>query len=217
MFLKCEFFDVLRVGRLKKHLSMVPPDGVSEVVRDHWIEVNFVLPQPITIVTTVDGSGRVNAALKSWVMYCSTQDVMLGCNIDHDTAKNILETGEFVLNIPGRDIFWQTLITSVQYQRGINEIDEAGLTAVPSIKVRPPRVGECKAHAECELVWHKRLGNSAIVFLGRVTALSVDEDVFDDEKMCLKTTGLGQMLLIPEGIGIIERTEPLERVPEPSE
>lgn len=196
---------------------MVPPVGVSEVVRDHWIEVNFVLPQPITIVTTVDSSGRVNAALKSWVMYCSTQYIMFGCNVNHDTAKNILEIGEFVVNIPGRDIFKQTMITAVSYPKGVNEIEKAGLTALPSSKVRPPRVGECKAHAECKLKWHKRLGDNAIIFIGRVVALSVDEDVFDDEKMCLKTTDLRQMLLIPEGIGVIERTEPLERVPEPSE
>ena len=205
------------VQSMKKLLSIVPPEGVSEVVRDHWVEVNFVLPQPITIVTTVDGGGRVNAALKSWVMYCSTQDIMLGCNVNHDTAKNILETGEFVVNIPGREIFKQAVITAAPYPRGVNELEKAGLTAIPSSKVSPPRVGECRAHAECKLLWHKRLGGNAIIFIGRVVSLSVDEDVFDDEKMCLKTTDLRQMLLIPEGIGLIERTEQLERVPRPSE
>ncbi len=200
---------------MKKFLPLDPPEGVSQVVRDHWVEVNFVLPQPIVIVTTVDGGGRVNAALKSWVMYCSPRDVMLGCNIDHDTAKNILETGEFVVNMPGWEILDQTLITAAPYPKGVNEIEEAGLTAIPSSKVRPPRVGECKAHAECKKVWHKSLGDGAIVFVGRVVALSVDEDVINDEKMCLKTRDLKQMLLVPEGIGIIERTEPLGKVPEP--
>lgn len=194
---------------------MDPPEGVSQVVRDHWVEVNFVLPQPIVIVTTVDGGGRVNAALKSWVMYCSPHDIMLGCNLDHDTAKNILETGEFVVNMPGREILDQTLVTAARYPKGVNEIEEAGLTAIPSSKVRPPRVGECKAHAECKEVWHRSLGDGAIVFVGRVVALSVDEDVVDEEKMCLKTRDLSQMLLVPEGIGVIERTEPLGRVPEP--
>lgn len=200
---------------MKKFLSLAPPEGISEVVRDHWIEFNFVLPQTITIITTVDMSGRVNAALKSWVMYCSTRDIMFGCNVDHDTAKNVLETKEFVVNIPGRDILKQTLTTAVPYPKGVNEIEKAGLTAIPSSKVRPPRVKECKAHAECKLMWHKRLGDNSVIFIGRVIALSVDEDIFDDEKMHLNTTDLKQMLLIPEGIGIIERTEPLEKVPEP--
>jgi len=201
---------------MKKELGIFPPGGVSEVVRDHWIEVNFVLPQMITIVTTVDGSGRVNAALKSWVMYCTPEHIMVGCNVEHDTAKNILETGEFVVNIPGREVFKQTMVTAAPYPRGVDEIEKAGLTALPSSRVKPPRVGECRAHAECELTWHKRLGDKRIVFIGRVVALSVDEEVFDDEKMCLKATDLRQMLLIPEGIGLIGRTEPLERVPEPT-
>lgn len=200
---------------LKKFLSLAPPEGISEVVRDHWIEFNFVLPQTITIITTVDKSGRVNAALKSWMMYCSTRDIMFGCNVNHDTAKNVLETKEFVVNIPGRDILKQTVTTAVPYPKGINEIEKAGLTAIPSSKVRPPRVKECKVHAECKLMWHKRLGDNSVIFIGRVIALSVDEDIFDDEKMHLNTTDLKQMLLIPEGIGIIERTEPLEEVPEP--
>jgi flavin reductase (DIM6/NTAB) family NADH-FMN oxidoreductase RutF len=160
-----------------------------------------VLPQPIVIVTTVDGGGRVNAALKSWVMYCSPRDIMLGCNLNHDTAKNILETGEFVVNMPGMEILDQTFITAAPYPRGVNEIEEAGLTAIPSSKVRPPRVKECKAHAECKKVWHKSLGDGAIIFVGRVVALSVDEDVIDEEKMCLKTRDLRQMLLVPEGAG----------------
>lgn len=63
---------------MKKFLSLKPPRGVSEVVRDHWIEVNFVLPQPITVVTTVDKVGRVNIALKSWVMSSTKLQKMSG-------------------------------------------------------------------------------------------------------------------------------------------
>lgn len=71
-------------------------------------------------------------------------------------------------------------------------------------------------HTECELTWHKRFGDNRVVFIGRVVALLVDEEVFDEERMCLRNTDLRQMLLIPEEIGLIGRTEPLERVPEPT-
>lgn len=77
---------------MKKKLDFVPPVGVSEVVRDHWVKVNFVLSQTITIVTTVDGSGRINAALKSWAIYCTPGHIMVGCNVEHETARNIPET-----------------------------------------------------------------------------------------------------------------------------
>jgi flavin reductase (DIM6/NTAB) family NADH-FMN oxidoreductase RutF len=204
----------LVVNGVKRLLPLEPPEGVSGVVREHWIEVNFILPQPITIVTTVDKEGKANAALKSWVMYCSPRDIMFGCNVDHDTAKNVLETGEFVVNIPGIEILEQTKVTAVPYPRGVDEMEKAGLTAVSSLVVKPPRVKECKAHAECRLSWYKELGENSVVFIGRVVALSVGEEAFDEEKMCLRTTDLRQMLLIPEGIGVIERSVPLGRVPE---
>lgn len=200
---------------MKKFLSLEASEALSGVARDHFIEVNFILPQPITIVTTLDAEGRVNAALKSWVMYCSPRDIIIGCNVNHDTAKNILETKEFVVNIPHRDLLRQTLVTAVAYPRGVNKLEKAGLTPIPSMAVRPPRVKECKAHAECKLLWHKKLGDGAIILVGRVVALSVDEDVFDSEKNHLRTTDLGQMLLVPEGIGFIEKTVPLGRFPEP--
>lgn len=40
--------------------------------------------------------------------------------------------------------------------------------------------------------------------------MSVDEDIFDDKKKHVKTLDLRQMLLVPEGIGIIEKIMPLE-------
>jgi len=198
---------------LKKILPVEPPEGSSGVVSEHWIEINFVLPQPITIVTTVDGGGRVNAALKSWVMYCSPKHIMFGCNVNHHTAKNVLETREFVVNLPSLDLLRQVKRTAASHPDGVDEVEDAGLTAIPSTLVRPPRVKECKAHAECRLTWSRRLEGGQIVLIGRVVALSLDEDIFDDEKMCIKTADLKQMLLVPEGIGLVERTIPLGRVP----
>ena len=154
-----------------KFLSLKPPKGVSEVVRDHWIEVNFLLPQPITVVTTVDRVGRVNAALKSWVMYCSSWHIMFGCNIEHDTAKNVLETKEFVVNMPGEDILKHIVITALPYPRRVNEIEKAGLTAWALHSFILGGLTFDDGIAECKLLWHKRLGGNLIVFIGRVIVL----------------------------------------------
>lgn len=102
---------------MKKDLGIAPPEGVSEVVRDHWIDVNIVLPQPITMVTMIDGSMRVNATLKSWVMYCNPRNIMVGCIHWARHAKNILEKREFVVNIPSKKIFEQTMVTATPYPR----------------------------------------------------------------------------------------------------
>ena len=59
---------------------------------------------PITIVTTIDREGRINAAPYSLVLpFCSSSknpQMLLISNKNWHTAKNIEATGEFVLNYP---------------------------------------------------------------------------------------------------------------------
>ena len=59
---------------------------------------------PVTIVTTVDKEGKLNAAPYSLVLpYCSSPknpQMLLIVNKTWHTAKNIVDTGEFVLNYP---------------------------------------------------------------------------------------------------------------------
>lgn len=49
-------------------------------------------------------------------------------------------------------------ICAVDYPRGVNEIDKAGFTAVPSRKVRPPRILEAPIALECKLMQILELG-----------------------------------------------------------
>ena len=169
----------------------------------------------VTLITTVGKDGSVNAAPYGWITVVdyNPPQLLFSVNIKHDTYRNVLETEEFVVNVPSADMIREIWITQKPFPYGINELEEADLTPLPSEKVKPPRIKECKAHAECKLLWHKRLGGNLIVFIGRVIALSVDKDIFDDEKKHVKTLDLRQMLLVPDGIGVIERTKPLE-VPE---
>jgi len=87
-----------------------------------------------------------------------------------------METGEFVINIPTEDIIAEVLkiavLTEKIWPTGINEIKQAGLTPIPSEKVKPPRIKECIAHYECILDWHK---DSLIV--GKVAAVSINQNM----------------------------------------
>lgn len=128
----------------------------------------------IVLVTTVNENGESNVAPKSWISMMAFEPPLLalGCNLDHWTARNILRSGEFVVNIPGDDLAdaaWK--IGDLPHPR---PVEAAGLTPIPAEKVRAPRVEECRAHLECTLEQHFTFGNEVIV-LGRVVAVSVDE------------------------------------------
>ena len=82
---------------------------------------------PVTIVTTVDSAGQLNAAPYSLVLpYCSSPknpQMLLIVNKTWHTAKNIVETGEFVLNYPGAGQVKDIVETSRYYEAGVNEIE----------------------------------------------------------------------------------------------
>ena len=117
--------------------------------------------------------GIPNAALKTnFMIVSSLEEVAFACPPEHDTHRNIIETEEFVVNIPPENLIDRAMVTAVDFPHNVNEIEEAGLTAIPSEKVKPPRIKECKIHLECKLKWHKDN-----IFVGKVVVASADEDL----------------------------------------
>lgn len=140
----------------------------------------FPLVTPIVIVTTVDREGNPNAAIKSWLMPATNHPPLLifSCRLGHHTAANIMENGEFVMNIPKNEIAAQARKTADPHPPGTDEIEGAELTAIPSKRVKPPSIEECIAHLECALVGHMRYGED-ILFLGEVLHASVDKELWE--------------------------------------
>jgi flavin reductase (DIM6/NTAB) family NADH-FMN oxidoreductase RutF len=134
---------------------------------------------PLVVVTTTDREGFVNAAPYGMCMRVSHKPLMLAFSVNQKwhTRENVRQTGEFVVNIPSDDyeMLKKLMITAKHFPPRVNELDEAGLTALPSKKVKPPRIGECTAHFECRVDWMREVGNHSLV-VGNVAAVSIDED-----------------------------------------
>lgn len=128
----------------------------------------------IVLVTTLNEDGQSNISPKSWISMMAFKPslIALGCNLKHWTARNILRSREFVVNIPGielADLVWR--IHTIPHPRPIERV---GLTPVSAQKVSPPLVEECKAHLECTLVQHLEFGEE-VILLGEIVAGSVDK------------------------------------------
>jgi flavin reductase (DIM6/NTAB) family NADH-FMN oxidoreductase RutF len=134
---------------------------------------------PLVLITTVDREGCINAAPYGMCMRVCHKPLMLafGVNRKWHTRENVSETGEFTVNIPSDDpdLLKKLMVTAKPFPPKVNELTEAGLTALPSKKVKPPRVGECKAHFECRVDWMREVGDHWLV-VGTVLAASVDAD-----------------------------------------
>ncbi len=133
---------------------------------------------PVTLVTTMRRDGSVNAAphSRATIASYSPPQILISVNTAHDTYRNIVETREFVMNIPGADLIQQIWIAQKHFPYGINELEQAQLTAFPAERVHPPRIKECKAYIECKAEWTKFVGSSCLV-LGNVEAISARKEI----------------------------------------
>jgi flavin reductase (DIM6/NTAB) family NADH-FMN oxidoreductase RutF len=136
------------------------------------------------VITTVDEQHRVNAASYATCVRIVHNPVQIAftASLHQHTAKNIDATGQFVVNLPSFDRrqLEQVRIIGLPFERGVNELEKAGLTELPSVRVKPPRIAEFLRHFECEVVWAKTWLNRMMV-VGNVVAASTYSDCVDEK------------------------------------
>lgn len=143
---------------------------------------SLVVPRPIAWVTSIDCRGRVNAAPFSFfnLMSGTPPIVVLGIGTrgghPKDTARNILDTGEFVINTVPAALLEAMNVTAIDFDSDVNEIVEAGLETSPSHAVGPPRIIGSPASLECRFHSSVPLGDSRELFIGEVIYAHVDDD-----------------------------------------
>src|SRR5437762_12344739 len=120
--------------------------AAAEVVTVYQALVGIVTPRPIAWVTTVDGQGRVNLAPFSFfnAFGANPPIVVFSPTLRRDGSKkdtllNLESLGEFVLNAATAPLAEKVNLTSKEIPPDDSEVSLAGLTTLPSLKVRRPR------------------------------------------------------------------------------
>jgi flavin reductase (DIM6/NTAB) family NADH-FMN oxidoreductase RutF len=181
--------------------------------------VSTVTPRPIAWVVSQDSKGLLNAAAFSFFNAFSGDPPVVAIGIashgsgrPKDTRANIRETGQFVVNLVSEENAEQMNITSIEFDPSVNELEQAGLTPLPSVRVKPPRIAESPVAMECELMQIVDLGESGLV-LGRVLAMHVhDEMILDAANRYIDTPKL-KLLGRMHGRGWYARTSDLFEMP----
>ena len=161
-----------------------------------------VVPRPIAFVSTMSKDGFVNLAPYSFfnaVAYNPPTIVFSSSrNADDkrkDTLSHIEETGEFVVNVVVDDIAEAMNLTAAEYPTNVAEFDIAGLTAVPSNKIKPPRVAESPVNMECQLQQIVSLGSGSHqhgLVIGQISLMHIRDDIINGHRINhnnLKPTG----------------------------
>lgn len=157
----------------------------------------IVSPRPIGWISTVGKEGTLNLAPYSYFNAFSTRPflVWFSSGGEKHSASFAQETGEFVVNIVGRELAEHMNRTAVEAPRGVNEFDYAGLTPEPSRLVKPPRVAGAPAALECmvtEIFRPKGLDGSlsdAVVVAGEVVGVHIDDAFLTDGRFDVVKAG----------------------------
>ncbi len=131
----------------------------------------------IVVVSSRSIHGEPNAAAKTWItMVCSDPPMIaLSCRLSHRTAINILETREFVVNIPGEDSLERAIRAGDSVASMVGP--RAEWTFLRARRVAAPRIRECRGHLECVLDSTHRLHGEECVFFAKIVAASADRSL----------------------------------------
>ncbi len=158
---------------------------VSNISSEDLYEIltKWVAPRPIAWVSTIDKKETVNLAPFSFFNLVCDQPPVVMLSISKredgtrkDTARNILETGEFVVNFVEWNLLEKVKLTGKDFPPSVSELELAGLTPEPSKKVKPPRVKESPASFECKFVKHMELYEYDVIF-GEVVFLVIRREL----------------------------------------
>lgn len=165
-------------------------DPLSLEVRDRYLlMIGMIQPRPIAWVSTVSPGGTPNLAPFSFFTgICANPMTVCFAPVNDrhgrkkDTLLNIEATKQFVVNLATEANAEKMNQTSAPYPYGVSEFEKAGLTALASVKVKPPRVAESPAAYECELVQIVRLGEGPLagnLIVGKVVMIHCDDRLYN--------------------------------------
>lgn len=162
------------------------------------ILTSTIVPRPISWVTSLSKNGVRNAAPFSFFNAMSKTPPILAIGIQanadgsmKDSARNILETREFVVNLVPYSAAETMNLTSIDAPPGVDELSLAGLETIPSAKVKPGRIAASPVAFECRLHTPVEVAPSQLIVLGEIVHAHVsDEFVLDPEKHYIDTPTL---------------------------
>ncbi|MDA1194922.1 MAG: flavin reductase family protein [Planctomycetota bacterium] len=151
--------------------------------RDSYrLMIACVIPRPIGWASTLAADGTPNLAPFSYFggVAATPMTVMLSVGrrngVRKDTASNLLATREAVIHIPHHALGEAMVATSAEAAPEVDEFALAGLTPVPSTRVRPPRIREAAIAMEAVLTQHLEVGASPMdLFLLEIVHLHLDD------------------------------------------
>jgi flavin reductase (DIM6/NTAB) family NADH-FMN oxidoreductase RutF len=115
---------------------------------------------------------------------------MLAISVGHkagtykDTARNILETEEFVVHIADQPLIEKVHASAAEFPADVSEIETLGLRTVPCRHVAPPRIESAPVAMECRLRHCMEFGETrSRLMVGEVVTIHIRDGLVSNGKI----------------------------------
>jgi len=162
----------------------------TEARKNYQLLNGGVTPRPIAWISTRSRDGVDNLAPYSFFSVASCNPPVLlytqvtqRSGVDKDTLKNLVDTGECVVNIVSARLLDQANKCSAGIDASESEFDFASVESTASYKVSPRSVKASPVRYECslkEVISISKLPAGGTVVLLDVKAIYVDDNVYID-------------------------------------
>ena len=151
-----------------------------------WM-ASTIAPRPVAWVSTRSPAGVTNLAPFSFFQMIAPHPPTLMICPQHnrdgslkDTARNIGDTGEFVVSLVSHAMVEQMNRTSFSFGQDDSEFDAVGIVAAESHGVAPPRVADAPMSFECRtssFTLHPAENPACTIILGEVLFAHADPTI----------------------------------------
>ncbi|MBP7055406.1 MAG: flavin reductase family protein [Candidatus Omnitrophica bacterium] len=138
-------------------------------------------PGPVVLVSSLY-NGRPAITPIAWHMPFSDDPPIVALEIwkDHFIHKAILQTGDFVINIPSSDMAGVVCKLGSISGAKVDKIKEFGIKEEASKEIKSPRLSDAIGILECKLHRDDNLLANYSVIVGDVVYAEAEEDIFTD-------------------------------------
>lgn len=145
-----------------------------------WKPGTMLYPVPAVMVTARLGEVK-NIITIAWAGTVCTNPPMVSISVrpERYSYNLIKESGEFVINVPGKDLAFAADFCGVRSGRDIDKFAHLNLTPERASQVNAPLIREAPLALECKVKQIIELG-SHDMFIAEVVAVNVEETLLDE-------------------------------------
>ncbi len=148
---------------------------------------SVIIPRPIAFISTYNCDRVSNLAPYSY--FCTIGDSppmvvvapSLRNGVKKDTARNIEQLKDFVINMVTEPLLEPMIIAAKDFSPDESEFDATGLTPIPSVLVKSPRLKESPINIECtlrEIFTYPK--SQYTIYMGEILHYHIADEFFDE-------------------------------------